>query len=506
MTSLKRVEPRKFRVFTRRDIDRIPQLQRLSETDRLAMKAVAAVLPFRVNEYVIEELIDWGNIPHDEMFQLTFPQPDMLESEDFQDIYDLVRRGAPEAQLKETARRIQGGMNPHPAGQMELNVPRVGSQPVPGMQHKYRETVLFFPSQGQTCHAYCTYCFRWAQFVGIDELKFANREAETLVEYIQGHREVSSVLLTGGDPMVMKTRVLRQYIEPLLDPSLENLRSIRIGTKAPAYWPQRFVSDADAEDFLRLIGEVRAAGKSLALMAHYSHPVELSTDVAQQALRRVHDAGATVRCQAPLIRHVNDRADLWAEMWRTQVQLDAVPYYMFVERDTGPKNYFGVPLGRALRIFRDAYRQVSGLGRTVRGPSMSADPGKVVVDGVANVHGERVFVLKFLQARDPSWVGRPFFARYDPEACWLDDLVPAFGERHFFFEQGMRELHAECEIEQMATTEPAHSLLPMPETSPLAMLRSTENGNNGHRFNSSWPEAGRGRPTRSADGRPPRRG
>ena len=46
------------------------------------------------------------------------------------------------------------------------------------MQHKYRETVLFFPSQGQTCHAYCTYCFRWAQFVGLDDLKFASREAQ----------------------------------------------------------------------------------------------------------------------------------------------------------------------------------------------------------------------------------------------------------------------------------------------------------------------------------------
>src|SRR5690606_21666860 len=112
-------------------------------------------------------------------------------------------------------RRIQLSMNPHPAGQVELNVPRLEGVSLPGMQHKYRETVLFFPSSGQTCHTYCSYCFRWPQFVGLDELKFAAREADSLVSYLEQHPEVNSVLFTGGDPMVMKTKVLRRYIEPL---------------------------------------------------------------------------------------------------------------------------------------------------------------------------------------------------------------------------------------------------------------------------------------------------
>jgi hypothetical protein len=113
---------------------------------------------------------------------------------------------------------------------------------------------------------------------------------------------------------------------------------------------------------------------------------------------------------------------------------------MFVERDTGPRRYFEVPLARASRIFRDAYRRVSGLARTVRGPSMSATPGKVLVLGDAEVAGERVFALELLQGRDPDWVGRPFFARYDESATWLTDLVPAFGEREFFFEPELREI------------------------------------------------------------------
>ena len=151
-------------------------------------------------------------------------------------------------------------------------------------------------------------------------------------------------------------------------------------------------------------------------------------------MRRVIDAGAVVRCQAPLIKHVNDHQDVWAALWRKQVSLGAIPYYMFVERDTGPKNYFEVPLARAHNIFTRAYRQVSGLARTVRGPSMSCTPGKVLVDGVAKIHGERVFVLKFIQGRDPDWANQIFFAKFDPHATWLDDLESAFGDEKFFFE------------------------------------------------------------------------
>ena len=117
---------------------------------------------------------------------------------------------------------------------------------------------------------------------------------------------------------------------------------------------------------MRLIGEVKAAGKHLALMAHSSHSRELEPDIAQLAVKRILDAGAVIRCQAPLIRKVNDDANVWAQLWRKQVQLGMVPYYMFVERDTGAKAYFEVPLARAYKVFTEAYSQVSGLCRTAR--------------------------------------------------------------------------------------------------------------------------------------------
>jgi len=147
-----------------------------------------------------------------------------------------------------------------------------------------------------------------------------------------------------------------------------------------------------------------------------------------------------VRCQAPLVRHVNDNENVWNEMWQLQVALGAIPYYMFVERDTGPKNYFEVSLARALDIFTKAYRRVSGLARTVKGPSMSATAGKVLIDGIMEIAGEKVFVLKFLQARNPHWVNQPFFAAFDPEATWLRQLKPAFGAKEFFFTRNLEEI------------------------------------------------------------------
>jgi KamA family protein len=425
---------RRFRAYSAKHLDGLTARAGLDEAERLAVRAVATVLPFRTNDYVLESLIDWTAAPDDPIYRLVFPQSDMLSREDVGLIADLLARDAPSREVQAAAHAVRMRLNPHPAGQLALNIPAVGEEPVPGVQHKYPETVLIFPKQGQTCHAYCTYCFRWAQFVDEPDLKMATDDMAGVVGYLRAHPEVTSVLITGGDPMIMGSVVLRRYVEPLLNSGLDHLESIRIGTKSLAYWPQRFVTDPDADDTLRLFEEVAATGRNLALMAHFSHPREMEPALVGEAVSRIRSAGGVIRTQAPLIRTINDDAGTWATMWRTQLRMGMVPYYMFVERDTGPQGYFAVPLARGAEIFRDAYSSVSGLCRTVRGPSMSATPGKVCVDGVAEVAGEKVFVLHMIQARDPSLVGRPFFARYDPRAVWLSDLEPAFGSR-FPFEE-----------------------------------------------------------------------
>jgi L-lysine 2,3-aminomutase len=430
---------RRFRAYTVKHLDALVAQAGLDASERLAVRAVATVLPFRTNAYVVENLIDWDAAPDDPIYRLVFPQADMLPPADVQRIASLLARNAPDGEVAAAAHEVRTRLNPHPAGQLALNIPDLGDEPLPGVQHKYPETVLVFPKQAQTCHAYCTYCFRWAQFVDEPDLKMATADTARIVEYLRRHREVTSVLITGGDPMIMGADVLRRYVEPLLDEGLDHIESVRIGSKSLAYWPQRFVTDPDADDTLRLFGKVVASGRGLAFMAHFSHPRELESPLVAEAVRRIRSTGAVIRTQAPLIRSINDNPATWAAMWGTQVRMGMVPYYMFVERDTGPQDYFAVPLAAGYRIFRDAYRGVSGLSRTVRGPSMSATPGKLCVDGITEVAGEKVFVLHMIQARDPDLVGKPFFARYDPDATWLSDLEPAFASR-FPFEPDPEEL------------------------------------------------------------------
>lgn len=428
--------------YTLNNFRSIPQIQELPEEKKFEMEVVGNVLPFKANNYVIERLIDWDNIPNDPIFVLTFPQKNMLKPHHYDKMAAVLRRDGTRKEIADTANEIRLKLNPHPAGQMELNVPQLkDGTKLYGMQHKYKETCLFFPSQSQTCHAYCSFCFRWPQFVGMDEMKFAMKEGEQLVQYVQEHPEISDILFTGGDPMIMSARMFGAYVNTLLEADIPNLRTIRIGTKSLSYWPYKFLTDKDANDMLDIFKRITDGGLQVAIMAHFNHINEMTTPALREAVRVVRRTGAQIRTQSPLLAHINDDSEMWARMWHLQVQMGCIPYYMFVVRDTGAQHYFGVPLVRAYKIFRDAYMKISGLGRTVRGPSMSATPGKVMIDGTPIINGQKVMQFRFLQGRNPDWVQKPFFAKYDEDAIWLDDLKPAFGNS-FFFEQEMEEKYS----------------------------------------------------------------
>ncbi len=431
-------ESPRIKSYTLQNFRDLPEIQKLSEDKKFEMEVVGNVLPFKTNNYVVEQLIDWNNIPQDPMFVLTFPQKGMLIPEHYEKMAAVLKKGADKKEIQEVANEIRLQLNPHPAGQMELNVPTLkDGTKLYGMQHKYKETCLFFPSQSQTCHAYCSFCFRWPQFVGMDEMKFAMKEGQQLVQYLKEHPEISDVLFTGGDPMIMKAKMFSTYTDALLEADIPNLKTIRIGTKALSYWPYKFLTDDDAKESLETFEKITNKGIHVAIMGHFNHLVELSTGSVKEAIKVVRKTGAQIRTQSPLLAHINDDANMWAEMWKKQVQLGCIPYYMFVVRDTGAQHYFGISLVKAYEIFREAYKKVSGLGRTVRGPSMSATPGKVLVDGTPTINGKKVISLRFLQGRIPDWVQKPFFAEYDEKAIWLDDLKPAFEEK-FFYEDELK--------------------------------------------------------------------
>ena len=434
-----------LKTYTLHNYKTIPQTARLSDTMIEAIEVVGRVLPFKTNNYVVEELINWENAETDPMFTLTFPRREMLEARHYNAVKKLIDSNADKVILEKKIHEIRMELNPNPAGQ-EHNVPEMNSLKLKGIQHKYPETVLFFPSQGQTCHAYCSFCFRWPQFSGMSGFKFAMKEADLLKQYLLKNKKVTDLLFTGGDPMTMSAKLLSGYIEPLLLPEFDHIHTIRIGTKSLSYWPYRFLTDSDSSEIIRLFEKIILAGKNLSIQAHFNHPVELSTEAVKNAISRIRSTGAQIRTQSPLLKHINDKPELWAEMWRKQVDLNCIPYYMFIARDTGSKRYFELPLEKCWDIFRKAYRQISGLCRTVRGPSMSCEPGKVQVLGVQKVQGEKIFVLRFLQGRKPEWVDIPFFAKYNPKATWIDDLEPAFGEEKFFFEYGYRLKQNDVEL------------------------------------------------------------
>lgn len=423
----------KYRGFTLRNFKEITQVNSLSEKDIEAINIVGQVLPFKANNYVVGELIDWNNIPNDPIYTLTFPRKEMLADENYDKVKKLIEYGD-QANLIKSVHDIRMQLNPNPAGQ-KGNIPSVDGQELHGMQHKYRETALFFPSQGQTCHAYCTFCFRWPQFTGMDGHKFAMREAGLLHKYLLKNKEVTDVLFTGGDPMSTTAKIMSAYIEPLLSKEFSHIKNIRIGSKSLAYWPYRFITDRDADEMLLLFEKVKKAGKHLAFQAHFNHPTELSTNAVKKAIERIQNTGAVIRTQSPLLKYINDDHKTWSDMWTEQVRLGLIPYYMFVARDTGSKSFFEVPLAKAWDIYRKANSKVSGIARTVRGPSMSAEPGKVQILGVNEIKGEKVFMLRFLQCRNPNLTDIPFFAKYNSNATWLDELEPAFGEKQFFYDK-----------------------------------------------------------------------
>jgi L-lysine 2,3-aminomutase len=270
--------------------NKIEALTQLPEHLRFEMRVVASVFPFRVNNFVIDELIDWHKVPNDPVFQLTFPQRGMLDDESYDLMAALLKTNPSSEQVLELAQKIRTKLNPHPAGQMDKNVPELDGETVNGMQHKYKETVLVFPSQGQYCHSYCTFCFRWAQFVG-KATRFNNNDADELHRYLKEHTEVTDLLMTGGDPMVMRTSKVRGYLEALKSPEFDHISTIRIGTKSLTFWPHRYVTDPDADDLLALIKELVDTGKHVSFMAHINHIQELRSPVTLEAIKRIRATG-----------------------------------------------------------------------------------------------------------------------------------------------------------------------------------------------------------------------
>lgn len=407
----------KFKSYTLNQLEKIPQLSGLSEEQMEEIRIVSSIYPFKTNNYVLEKLINWNNIPDDPIFRLNFPHKEMLLPEDFQMLKE-ARANGTDQEIKDLIYNIRMKLNPHPAGQVDLNSVFIEEDKLEGVQHKYKDILLFFPSQSQTCHAYCTFCFRWPQFINDLDFKIQSKEISPLLEYLDRNPQISEILFTGGDPMIMNSRVLESYIEPLL--KVESIKTIRIGTKALSYWPYKFTTDEDAEAMLAVLEKITKAGKHLGFMAHFNHPVELEPPVVKEAIDKLRKIGATIRTQSPLLRFINNDAEIWRKMWEKQVQLNCVPYYMFLPRDTGAQHYFAETLERAHQIYSEAIRNCTGLASTAKGPVMSMTDGKVEILDVR----DDLYTLRYVKHRDDTKTFKTFTAQsISLKPMWIDDLV-----------------------------------------------------------------------------------
>lgn len=408
--------------------------EKLSPEQIRDIEIVSKVLPFRTNNFVVNQLIDWDNPLEDPIFILNFPQKEMLSEKHYNIISDSLHSNISEAEFRKKIKSIVCELNPHPAGQLEKNIPEMEGIKLNGLQHKYKETLLIFPRQGQTCHAYCTFCFRWPQFIGDNNLKIETDNIDMVLRYLKLHPEITNILFTGGDPLIMRTKIFASYIDKILELKLPNLISIRIGTKTLTYWPFRFLTDSDSDDLLRLFEKILRNGYHLSIMAHFNHYKELRNDYVIKAIKRVQSTGAIIRTQSPILNHINAERPIWEIMLKEQTKLKLIPYYMFIPRDTGANEYFRVPLVKAWMIYKDAIKNVSGLSRTIRGPVMSSHFGKILFLGVSEVYNKLVSVFTMVQGRNDEWVNKPFFAEYNENAGWIDEIKPAFGQEKFFFQ------------------------------------------------------------------------
>jgi KamA family protein len=261
----------------------------------------------------------------------------------------------------------------------------------------------------------------------MDENEEVTKDITEGLEYIREHPEITNVLLTGGDPMIMSTSKLAPIIQQIRE--IDHVKIIRIGTKIPAFNPYRILNDPSLHEMIRTYSTDE---KKIYIMAHFNHPKEL-TAIAVKGLNRLMQSGAVVVNQTPLIKGVNDDPDILAELFNRLSFIGVPPYYVFLCRPTLGNEPFAIPVEKGYEIFEEARSKCSGLAKRSR-LVMSHETGKVEMVGMS---GSQVF-FKYNRSVDIENDGKFLVFDSNPDAYWFDD----YEEAHTVFpgEYSMRTL------------------------------------------------------------------
>ena len=278
---------------------------------------------------------------------------------------------------------------------------------LPGLQHKYPQTGLLLTTD--RCASYCRYCFR-KRIVGKNSDEVAPRY-DQIAAYIRMHPEMNNVLLSGGDPMILRTEKLHRIMDHLLD--CPNLTSIRFGTKTIAFYPPRF---ADPE-LPGLFERILAAGKTAVIVGHFDHYGEISPEAIENIVK-LRGVGVQFLNQTVLLRRVNDDPDTIAKTFEKCHAIGCRPYYLFQGRPVKGASHFQVPLAEGVEIVRGVNQRLSGIQKTFK-YIMSHYTGKVEILDLAE---DGRLYMRYHQCPETDKIGRIFSRPYREGACWLDDL------------------------------------------------------------------------------------
>ncbi|MCK9590976.1 MAG: KamA family radical SAM protein [Methanoregula sp.] len=355
----------------------------LRSKDRDAMETVTDTFPFRSNEYYLS-LIDWKD-GHDPLRRIVIPDPSEL-------------RGG-------------GCLDPS----CEKDFTRK-----PGLQHKYSQTGLLLLTD--VCGGVCRFCFRKRLFMGNE--RETVRDVSEGIDYIREHKEITDVLLTGGDPLTLETSQIESILRQLRE--IDHVNIIRIGSKMLAYNPYRILNDPD---LCSVLSRYSTPEKRIYLMAHFNHPREL-TDVSIQAAHKLQMAGVLVVSQSPILSGINSEPEILTQLFRKLAFAGISPYYIFQCRPSIGNRFFQVPVEQSYEIIQKSWQACSGLAKRARFV-MSHATGKIEIVGKT---AGQVF-MRYHQSADPANIGKFMVFRSNPVARWFDDyrqVLTDFEQKKFW--------------------------------------------------------------------------
>lgn len=406
------------------------------------------VYRFMATKHVLNS-INWKSFAKDSMFQLVFPQPNMIRKE----IVDAYINAKTDEERQAIVKNYIKHTNPHDGKQL-LNKPWFKNSDgqvelIHGSQHKYPPCQLIFDKTTQNCFAFCTYCFRHAQVRG-DEDMFIQRDVRQIHEYLKQHKEVTDILITGGDAGYITPERFEEYINPIIEePELMHIKTVRLGSRALSYKPE-MVLTREYDAMLALFDRLYDNGIQIFWNSHFSTPREILNPSTIAAIRRLRHHNVLLKSQSPIMNHIslftdeNGKVDVdrsaqnWIDLANILAMLNVGFHSMYCARSTGEHHYFTAPLADIDKIFSKIYKVLPSINRPTRYITQTSSAGKISLMGTAEINGEKVFVLKFNEGRNMDWMDRVYFAKYDEKETVIERLKP-WGSDKFFYED---ELHA----------------------------------------------------------------